>query len=300
VTTDAGAAAPPLCAQHPDLPSAGTCARCGRFACESCFQPEQGLCVECARRTVDPLGVLGPFSIGRALASGWKLFAAARWTALGVSVAMALVGTLTSFLAAQVVSADPASLALSRGATTLSASARALLPGTLLYGALLAHMEAAARGEAVSAWQAIARSARAWPRMFWAQFVAAFIFLLGLAALVIPGFYAAVALWLVIPAAYLEPGEPAVRVSSEVTRGRRWEVLALLLAARTPIVLLAGVRFLGVYLLVRSGYPLAQRATAIGALSVALELARCGVESFEHALALAAYLRLRRPATLTA
>ncbi|HYV45117.1 MAG TPA: hypothetical protein VFA20_09670 [Myxococcaceae bacterium] len=299
MTTDAVAAAPPLCAQHPDLPSLGTCARCGRFACEQCFQPESGLCAECSQRTADPLGVLGPFSVGQTLASGWKLLAAARWTALGASVGMTLASVAFGFITARVLSASPEAMAVSRSAGNLIHSVKALLLGTWIYGALLAQMAAAARGEPISAWRAVARSARAWPRMVWAQFVASFIFLLGLAALVIPGFYAAVALWLVMPAAYLEPGEPALRVSSELTRGRRWEVLALALVARGPILLLAGIRYAMIFFLVRTGFRFAEREAVFSVVSLTLDVVQGGAESFEHALTLAAYLKLRRAATLT-
>jgi hypothetical protein len=47
VTPDAAA----RCPQH-QVPTAGTCARCGRFACDACsrWQTEQRLCVSCFER----------------------------------------------------------------------------------------------------------------------------------------------------------------------------------------------------------------------------------------------------------
>lgn len=38
------------CSLHPNFAAAGTCRRCGRFACTQCFQSANGLCTECAAR----------------------------------------------------------------------------------------------------------------------------------------------------------------------------------------------------------------------------------------------------------
>lgn len=62
-----------ICARHPGVPSAFTCDRCGRFACEACAGGG-GLCSECfVRASGGPssalakvglaLGVLGTFTL---------------------------------------------------------------------------------------------------------------------------------------------------------------------------------------------------------------------------------------------
>jgi hypothetical protein len=296
--TTAAAEATPLCALHPDLPSAGTCARCGRFACGGCFRPDAGLCAECALRVVDPLGVQGPFSVGGALASGWKLFGTAPWTVVGVSVAMALAGSATSFLAT-VIGGDLRSTGASRFLPSLVNFAKLLFVGTWLHGALLAQMAAAARGEAITSLQAVGRSARAWPRMFGAQLVAGVLFLLGIALCVLPGLYAAAALWVVLPVAYLEPGRPAAETSGELTRGRRWEVLAVLLVSRAPQLAALAFGYVTILLVVRFGeMPLGRRALVMGTFGFAADVGRCALECFEVSVVLASYLKLRGAAPL--
>lgn len=298
MTTEAAAAAQPLCALHRDLPSAGTCARCGRFACKQCFRPDTGLCAECALRTADPLRVGGPFSIGGTLASGWRLFVAARWMALGVTVGMALAGGAVTSLTVRQAIAHPTSIAWSRTFPALISGGKTLVLGTWLYGALLARMTAASRGEALSGFEAIGRSSLAWPRMLWAQLVAGVISLLGVALCVLPAFYAAAALWLVMPAAYLEPGDPAVKTSSALTRGRRWEVLALLMMSRGVQGAILGARVLEARMVFQTHLPIEQRALIVTAFSFGTELFRCALESFEVALVLVAYLKLRQATTV--
>ena len=48
----------PKCALHFDAPSLATCARCGRFCCQSCLvEREPPLCAACAPSVVDPYGL---------------------------------------------------------------------------------------------------------------------------------------------------------------------------------------------------------------------------------------------------
>src|SRR5689334_3043562 len=87
----------PVCPEHPDRRSAGTCRRCGRFACVECFNPATALCSTCGLRFADPLAVRTEhFSVGRVLAAGWKLLLTAPGMAVGVAVALVLSSSVTS------------------------------------------------------------------------------------------------------------------------------------------------------------------------------------------------------------
>jgi hypothetical protein len=296
MTTDA-ATAPPLCALHPALPSAGTCARCGRFACERCFHPGTGRCVECDLRT-DPLGVrAGPFSISRSLESGWKLFRTAPSTAAGISVAAVPITWAMSFVSFSVFA--PPSLGddpFWRFSGTLMTILKQVIFSAFLHGVLLAQMAASAQGEPITVFQAIGRSARAWPRMAWATLVAIVLTVLGMVACIVPGVYAAVTLWVVLPAAYLEPDSPAAETSSELTRGRKWELFGLLLLLRVPVLGLSAAQVVVNQVLARVEIPMEQRATLLSAIGVAVELLSALAEAFSIAVILAAYLRLRAQA----
>ena len=282
----------PFCAEHPDRLSAGTCARCGRFACEACFHPATGRCTTCHARTADPLGVrAAPFSVGQVLASAAKLARTALPTVIGVSLTMVLSGYLVNTL-------RPFAPELVARGHTLLTIARTLMVGTFLHGVLLAQMAGAAQGETVSVPEAMGRSASAYGRMFWGQLVSLGAVALGSLACGVPGIIAAVVFWLVLPAAYLEPDRPATQVSVELTRNQRWPVFALLLLSRIIIIGTVAVPYVLRVTLLESGLPTEHMTMVFWVAGLGVDLVRELVESFTVAMTLAAYLRLRYAAEL--
>jgi len=286
----------PLCPEHPDQPSVGTCARCGRFACASCFHAGSGRCTACAARYADVLGIgAKPFSVGHVLVSAWTLARTALPTVVGVSVLM----MLSSFAVNRLQLLEPAPGTPGpegwRAALgpMLIATLRALMLGTFLYGALLAQMAGAAQGEAVSVPAALWRSARAYPRLFWAQLVATVLTVLGALLCVVPGIYAAVVLSVIFCVAYLDPDSPVVATSAELTRGRRWELLALLLITRGVVVGITAISGALVLALEQLGFSRDNAGTMLDVLGLAVDLIQELIEAFDVALMLAAYLSLR-------
>src|SRR5262245_7154278 len=64
-----------VCADHPAVPSIGTCNRCGRFMCTQCRPGDALFCTQCLPLATDPLGVLAsPFSLQETLRNGFRMF----------------------------------------------------------------------------------------------------------------------------------------------------------------------------------------------------------------------------------
>jgi len=236
-----------------------------------------------------------PFSVGHALVSAWALARTALPTVVGVSVLMMLSSSAVNRL--QLLEPAPGTMTLGdwrgAGGPLLVTLVRTLMLGTYLYGVLLVQLAGAAQGEAVSVPAALWRSARAYPRLFWAQLVATLLILLGAFLCVVPGIYAAVVLSVIFCVAYLDPESPLVGTSAELTRGHRWELLALILISRGVIVgitALSGVVVLG---LEQAGFSRDNAGTMLDVLGLAVDLIQELVESFDIALMLAAYLSLR-------
>jgi hypothetical protein len=283
-----------VCPEHPERPSAGTCHRCGRFACQACFGQETGLCITCASRFADPLGVRStPFSIGRTLVCAWKLFLAEPAASVGVAVAMLCVPS-TSTLALPLIPREV------HPATVLGTAAVELIFASYLFGILLARMAGAAEGEPVPLLQALRRTARAWPRLLRAQAVVTVLTALGGVLLVAPGVYAAVVLWAVFPIAYLEPTASLIATSAELTRGQRWGVFAMILISHVPLLAIMAVRWEVYQVIARSEGSISDHMTLLTITWTGLHLARQLVESFIVAVVLAGYYGLRRARELDA
>lgn len=62
-----------FCAEHLDVPSQGTCPRCGRFVCGRCLTPPSDVCRDCQRRLLDAL----PSAEPRARWASWAMRARA-------------------------------------------------------------------------------------------------------------------------------------------------------------------------------------------------------------------------------
>jgi|GEM_PF-2012602 len=77
----------PVCPDHTDAPSTGTCERCGRFLCEQCPQPVANVCAPCNARQLQAM----PPTSGRA-----------KWTR-GVMYAGIGVASLTGLLHAWLI-----------------------------------------------------------------------------------------------------------------------------------------------------------------------------------------------------
>ena len=163
--------------------------------------------------------------------SAWKLFLAEPAASVGVAVAMLFVpSTSSSMVLPDLLPREM------HPATVLFTTALELIFRSYLFGMLLARMAGAAEGKPVPILQALRRTARAWPRLLWAQVVVTVLTTLGSLLLVLPGVYAAVVLWAVFPIAYLEPAASLIATSAELTRGRRWGVFAMLLISCVPLL----------------------------------------------------------------
>jgi hypothetical protein len=227
-----------------------------------------------------------PFEVGRALASAWTLTRAAGPTAIGVSLMMVLTSRAVGILMDSSLAGENTRL------RSFVAIAHSLMMGTYLHGVLIAQMAGAAMGDPISVPTAIGRSARAYGRMFWAKLASLGAILLGSLACGVPGLIVAVAFWLVLPAAYLQTDRPATQVSADLTRGRRWTVLVLLLLSRAVavgagVVPLVATRWLAESMLEPG------METALEVVSAGLDLVRELGESFTMAIMLGAYLSLR-------
>ncbi len=144
--------------------------------------------------------------------------------------------------------------------------------------------------------QALGRSAAAYRRMAWAQVVFTVAILVGMVIFLIPGLFAAVVLWLILPAAYLEPGHPASQTSLRLTQGRRWSVLALLLVSRAGVLVTAVAGYPVQFFMARSGFSAEGMVPLMTFTQSGLDLVDELVESFTVAMTLAAYFSLRHAA----
>jgi len=239
------AATAPLCAEHPDRPSAGTCARCGRFSCAECFVPASGRCVACEAKA-DPLRVRRlPFSIGGALRGSFALVRPCLELSALMVVVLAVSTTLEVYLGPPAPNARGTRLGSELGSMALRFGitfVRTVTLGAFLSGALLAGMSGAARGEPVTFRQALRAGARAWSRLGWANAQMLVLIVLGWAFCLVPGVMAMTNLYVAVPLAFLEPEAAPLEASAEVTRGRRWHVLALVGAEALVLFALGGVR----------------------------------------------------------
>jgi hypothetical protein len=98
---------------------------------------------------------------------------------------------------------------------------------------LMAIGAAAMRGEAATWWQGLQEGLAAWPRMLGTRLIVAVFVLLGSMLCVVPGLYVAVRSILAETAAVIEgrSGMSAPQRSFELTKGKSWHFLAILLAA---------------------------------------------------------------------
>lgn len=235
----------PLCADHPDRPSAGTCARCGRFACDACWVPASGRCVTCEAKS-DPLRVRGrPFSIGGALAGSFALLRPCLELAALTIVLLSMASTLEIYLGPSTALAPGPRVAPALSAVAIRFGlifVRTVTLGAFLSAVLLSGMSGAAQGEPVSFWQAIRAGARAWPRMAWANVQILVLIGLGWAACVVPGVMAMCNLYVALPLAFLEPAAAPLDAGAALTRGRRWHMLALVGAEVGVLIALGAVR----------------------------------------------------------
>jgi hypothetical protein len=224
----------PLCAEHPDRPSAGTCARCGRFSCAECFVPASGRCVACEAKA-DPLRVRRrPFSIGGALEGSFALLRPCLELSALMVVVLSIATTLEVYLVPSPPGTQgvgsPAEVGAAFGLVALRFAVifvRTVTVGAFLSGVLLAGMSGAALGEPVSFRQAVRAGARAWRRLGWANVQMLILIGLGWVFCLVPGVMAMVNLYVTMPLAFLEPAPAPLEASGELTRGRRWHVLAL-------------------------------------------------------------------------
>ncbi len=85
---------------------------------------------------------------------------------------------------------------------------------------------------------AMSVGARSWGRMWWTRVLTGLSIVLGLILLIIPGLYLLVRLALVEPVVVCErvSGSTAMRRSFELTRGRFWQVVLLVLASGAIII----------------------------------------------------------------
>jgi hypothetical protein len=244
----------------------------------------------------DSLGVRSAsFSVSQALGGAWKLLGAVPATVAGISAVLALAEVVSVILAgvdpralqARIRSGQPYSAELVT--PLLLAAARGLTLGVWLRGALLAQMASVVQGEAAALPQSLKRGLAAWPRLLGAQVVAGLLTGLGIMLCCLPGLYAAVTVSLVLPIAYLEPGASVVDGSAELTRGHRWEMLALVLVTFGSIMAVAMTGGVLTRVAISADVPEPVRLTVSFFTTFGVELAAC----FGVGLSLAAYHGLK-------
>ena len=260
-----------LCSVHLEAAAAGTCERCGRFACANCLAGTW--CNDCESKRWGEWND-GPFSLDVVLAQGVQLFArnapvafalAALAAAMDVFIgALPIDGTVVVQLVSQIVLGAfcTAYFVLTVNATVLGRS-----PGFReVFG------DAVGRSGAVVATVVLVSLGAT----------------VGLVLFIVPGIIALTALSIAQPIAVLEPGRGAIMSSLELTRGHRLALSVVML------MLLGGYVFIAIapQLL---WLALAPKSLPTWPMDVARGLARGLLSALGDAVLYCCWLRLRHP-----
>ena len=254
---------PALCALHPELRSAGTCTRCGAFACAECSRHDEEhdfYCATCFGQ-LDPFGVLRrPYTVFGSAKVAWAL------ARPSFPVLAPLLAVLTGLLWG--LHELVATLALGKmSATCLQAALDTpfqVFTGTVIVLLLSAN----ARGKPLSTVAAFRQMRRRFWNVFFAKWRANFVVGLHLVLLVIPGVLKALSYSVVFPLAATNSFDDPLDESQRLTRGRRGSVLgsyAILFLVVGVVTRLEGG--LG-RLMVGGGMPFAKLIVGIGAIAI--------------------------------
>lgn len=219
------------CPTHPEAEAVGTCARCGRFACQACVAEDAPLvCADCAPAVTDPLGLkrrafdpLSPIGHGLALA-------------VRELPRLALISLIFAVpagaLQAQITGDDLGAIGQSWRVTSLYDT----LVGVIGSMAMLALLIARAEGRQLALSAAFRESLWVWARVIGAWFRSGLQVLGFTLLLVVPGIWKGVLLLFVTVAA-LRTRDDALEVSERLVRGRWWPVFGFVVLAAVLLYL---------------------------------------------------------------
>jgi hypothetical protein len=115
--------------------------------------------------------------------------------------------------------------------------------GPISIGALIFALSGRMRGERVTYPQALVAGLSNWGRLFIANFVAGLLILAGYVCLIIPGIILQIRFSLLDAVVVLEPDSPPRPRSTELTRGKAWQILSaglLFMTLYLPLAFAAG------------------------------------------------------------
>jgi hypothetical protein len=211
-----------VCPTHPERPSVGTCARCGRFLCGECraFDPPP-TCAACLARGRDAM-LLG----NQGLTAGGTL-----------SLSLKLMRATAPVLATAVAIGTALGLAIELGLPELPRSAGNLIDrvyeltaGLVLDVAVVAAMLEASQGRTLKPGEALQEGLSAWGRVLKYRFLSGLLILVFTLLLIVPGILKALSYAFVTILAWQNHPDP-LEGSAALTHGRRGALLGALTLA---------------------------------------------------------------------
>lgn len=224
------------CALHFDATAAGTCERCGRFACETCLG-DGAFCTECAPQAMDPYGMNRRLDHLEAVRIALRLVGA-DWRTL-LSLVLLFSGPLV--LVQDWLANRAYWYSFSRSLQIKYAYDFVI--GLIGAQAMLAVLVARAEGRSLGVRRALAEGVGNWSRALGASVRAlAWVSLFGV-IFVVPGLWQLVKVLFVGVAAMRTRDRDAVEASRQLVNGRFWRVasLALIVVGVTVVGGVAGV-----------------------------------------------------------
>lgn len=217
------------CALHFDATAAGTCERCGRFACETCLG-DGAFCTECAPQAMDPYGMNRRLDHFEAVRIALRLVAAELPKLALITLLFSLPVAFAQSLVPE--GDDFKTLALSYRISNLFE----VFMGAIGTQAMLAILIARAEGRSLRVGAALMEGVGNWRRFIGARIRSGLWIVFFTLLLVLPGIWQAVLLLFTGTAALRVTDVDALEASRRVVTGRFWSAFVVAVLSLASVV----------------------------------------------------------------